>query len=90
MQLYLYFGGTVKKLQNSLDLSAKPLTSSITVSLSKMSFSPIPKSSASALMFTSLLLCLLIIPISFRIQRRHLDNEIQQKHNKSTLLFDVL
>ena len=59
MQLYLYFRETVKKLQNSLDLSAKPLTSSMTISLSKMSFSPIPKSSASVsliLIFTSLLL----------------------------------
>ena len=58
MQLYLCFRETVKKLQNSLDLSGKPLTSSITMSLSKTPFSPIPKSSALALilMFTSLLL----------------------------------
>ena len=55
MQLYLYFRETVKKLQNSLDLSARPLTSSITISLSKMSFSPIPKLSESVLL-TSLLL----------------------------------
>ena len=58
MQLNLYFRETVKELQNSLDLSVKPLTSSMTISLSKTSFSPIPKSSASALilMFASLLL----------------------------------
>ena len=36
MQLYLYFRETVKKLQNSLDLSAKPLTLSIAISLSKI------------------------------------------------------
>ena len=56
MQLYLYFRETVKKLQNSLDLSAKRLTSSMTISLSKMSFSPILKSSSALLIFTSLLL----------------------------------
>ena len=91
MQLYLYFRETVKKLQNSLDLSAKPLTSSITISLSKTYFSPIPKLSASSLilMFTSLLLSL-IIPTSFQIQLGHLDSESQQKHNKNSLLFDVL
>ena len=91
MQLYLYFRETVKKLQNSLDLSAKPLTSSITINLSKTSFPPIPKSSASTLilMFTLLLLSFnnsSIVSDSLG----HLDSEIRQKPNENSLLFDVL
>ena len=45
MPPYLYFLETVKELQNSLDLSARPLTSSMTMSLSKTTFPPNPKSS---------------------------------------------
>ena len=40
MQLYLYFRETVKKLANLSELSAKPETSSKTISLSRSIFSP--------------------------------------------------
>ena len=91
MQIYLYFRETVKKVQISKDLSAKPLTSSMTMSLSKTSFSHIPKSYASSLI-------LIITPLLLPFNNSNIDSnsarsfgsETQQKHNKSSLLFDVL